>query len=374
MKVLMLFVFAAVLGAQTPAEIRIEQAQEAIRKAPDSPEALNALALALARRARETSDPIYHERAEGAIARSLELAPGNIEGLKLRAWVLLGRHAFARALEVAKAVNRRVPDDVLTYGLLTDAYVELGRYREAEQAAQWMLDLRPGNIPGVTRGAYLRELFGDLEGAIEFLRIALQRTRPEETEDRAWMLTHIGHLHLLRGDLDRAEHALGQALQLFPGYHYALANLAKVKLARRRYEEAVELLRRRYQAAPHPENLFDLGAALHQAGRSQEAAATLAAFGKAARAEMDSDDNANRELIFYYLDYAGKPKEALRIAEREIGRGQDVQTLDAYGWALYKNGRRDKAREQIGRALAVGVRDPRILRHAESIKRQAADD
>ena len=30
-----------------------------------------------------------------------------------------------------------------------------------------MLDLRPGNLPGLTRAAYLRELFGDLDGSVE---------------------------------------------------------------------------------------------------------------------------------------------------------------------------------------------------------------
>ena len=30
-----------------------------------------------------------------------------------------------------------------------------------------MLDMRPGNVPGLTRAAYLRELFGDHERAVE---------------------------------------------------------------------------------------------------------------------------------------------------------------------------------------------------------------
>lgn len=37
-----------------------------------------------------------------------------------------------------------------------------------------MLDLRPGNVPALTRGAYLRELYGYTEAAIEFLQRAYQ--------------------------------------------------------------------------------------------------------------------------------------------------------------------------------------------------------
>ena len=54
-------------------------------------------------------------------------------------------------------LNKRMPDDVLVYGFLTDANVELGNYEEAEKACNWMLKLRPGNIPALTRAAFLRD-------------------------------------------------------------------------------------------------------------------------------------------------------------------------------------------------------------------------
>src|SRR5207244_1908307 len=84
--------------------------------APDNP-----LARALARRARETSDVGFYAQAEDALKRSLDLAPGNLDGEKIHVWLLLGRHEFAAALDAAKALNKRVPDDVLIYGFLTDA-------------------------------------------------------------------------------------------------------------------------------------------------------------------------------------------------------------------------------------------------------------
>ena len=82
----------------------------------------------------------------------------------MRVWVLLGKHQFAAALELARSLNKEIPDDVQVYGFLTDALVELGNYKEAEEACQWMLDLRPGNVAALTRASYLRELFGDIEG------------------------------------------------------------------------------------------------------------------------------------------------------------------------------------------------------------------
>jgi Flp pilus assembly protein TadD len=52
----------------------------------------------------------------------------------------------------------------------------------------------------------------------------------------------------------------------------------------------------------------------------------------------------------------------------EVARRQDVYTLDAYAWALHVNGRHREARESIGRALAVGIKDPEVLARADVIE------
>lgn len=360
--------------APSPAAARIEAAERKIAAAPDAFAHWNALALALAQRAREASDPSYYNKALDALKRSFQLAPGNFEGEKIRVWALLGRHEFSAALELAKALNRRAPDDVQVYGFMADAHIELGHYAEAEKAAQWMLDLRPGNVAGLARGAYLRELFGDLDGAVEFMTEAYARTPPGEVEDRAWILTQVAHLQRLLGRLGAAERLLGEALRLFDDYHYALAELGRVRMAQARHAEAARLLETHYRLAPHPENLFLLGEALEKAGERERARSVFVDFEAAARKEMDGPDNANRELIFYYADHAARPEEALRLARREIAERQDVYTRDAYAWALFQCGRQEEARSEIEAALAVGVRDPKILGHAEAIhaRREAA--
>jgi len=139
----------------SPAERSIAQARKLIEKKPNDFEAYNALALALSRRARETSDVTFYTQGEEWLQKSFAIAPDNFDGQKIRVWLLLGKHEFADALDAAKKLNEKMPDDVMLYGFLTDANVELGNYKDAETAAQWMLDLRAGNMPGVTQGAYL---------------------------------------------------------------------------------------------------------------------------------------------------------------------------------------------------------------------------
>lgn len=354
-------------GRSTPAQVRITQARSALEKHPDYPQAYNDLALALARRARETGDPAFHEQAEEALRASFRLQPGNFEGLKVQCWLLLGKHEFAKARALARELNRRSPDDVLVYGYLADANAELGNYEEAEAAAQWMLDLRPGNIPGLTRAAYLREIHGDVAGALELMRNAYDQTDPGELEDRAWLLTQLGHLHLVSGEHRQAESALTEALRLFPRYHYALGGLGTLRMEQQRWAEAAELFEQRYALAPHPENLYPLAEALEHAGRSREARNAFRTFERQALRESEGVDNANRELIFYYIEHANRPAQALRLAERESARRQDIHTLDAYAWALHANGRDREAQSQLERVLKAGTREPLIQSHARAL-------
>jgi tetratricopeptide (TPR) repeat protein len=357
----------------SPAQLGIAQAQRLIDKNSKDFEAYNALALALARRARETSDSNLYTQGEQALQKSFAISPGNYDGARIQVWLLLGKHEFAAAREEAIKLNKRVPDDVMVYGFLTDSNVELGNYGEAENAAQWMLNIRPGNLPGMTRAAYLRELFGDTDGAVELMEMALNSTPPSEAEDRAWITTQIAHLKLATGNTADAEELLQQALDAFPGYHYALGTLAKVRIQQHRYDDAVTLLQQRYHAAPHAENLFELAEALQLLGHTTEAKQAFSQFEQKSLAENNRADNSNHELVFYYADHAKEPAKALAVAQLEIARRHDVFTLDSYAWALYVNGQYREAQEQIHKALSVGIQSATLFRHAGEIALKSGD-
>ncbi|HLW77066.1 MAG TPA: hypothetical protein VKS01_08765 [Bryobacteraceae bacterium] len=353
--------------ALTPAQIGIQKAEAQIAKQPDHFAYYNALAMAYARRARETSDVTYYTKAEDTLKQSFKLSPDNFEALKTQAWLLLGRHEFAKARAVAIRLNKMNADDVTVYGYLADANAELGNYQEAVDAAQWMLNIRPGNVPGLTRAAYLRELHGDFSGAIDLMQNAYDSTPFQETEDRAWLFTQVAHLNYLSGDLRKAETFANGALGLFPNYHYAVGTLAQICIAQKRYGEAVDLLQKRFQAAPHAENEFALAQALALAGRAQDANRAFADFEKKSLGESTFADNSNHELVAYYLDYANQPERALKIATLELTRRHDAYTLEAYARALAATGNRRDAESEMQKALAFGLKDPKVLEHARSI-------
>jgi predicted Zn-dependent protease len=354
-------------------EIDIAEARKAVLEKPAQYASYNLLATALVRRAQENGDSNDYAEAESAVKKSLELSPNNFETEKIEVSILLGEHEFPVALEAAKKLNKKTPDDVMVYGMLTDANVELGNYGDAENSAQWMLNLRPGNLPALTRAANLRELFGDAEGAYELMSLADQSTPPTDVQERAWALTQMGHLRFESNDGDGAEKLLQQALTTLPEYSAALTELAQMRIAQGRYQDAVDLLKERGQSSARPGDRYELAEALQFAGHDVEAKKTFAEFEIKALTQSGKRDNANHELVFYYLDHAHQPAKGLKIAEQEYAWRHDVYTVDAYAWALHSNGQDVEARKQIETALAVGIRDARMFRHAGVIALKSGD-
>ena len=361
-------------NAATPAEQKISWAEAAIKAHPDHSQPYNDLAVAYVQRVRETADPGYYVQADGALQKSLQTTPDNLEGEKARLMILLGRGEYAQALGRAKALNKKTPDDVLLYGFIADAAMALGEYGEAEEAAQWMLDMRPGNVPGLLRGAALRRLYGDARGATDFFSQAYLQMGPTQTEELAWTLTQMADLQFSIGDIEGSKKLLDSALQQFPGYYAALEALARVQTARQHDSEAVDLLRQRNLKFPTAASRYALAQALERAGQAREADLAYADFAATALRLIDSSENANRELTFYYLGRGHNPTEALRIAQLEITKRHDVNTLDVYAWALCGNGRYQEAQKQIAIALAVGVREAKMFYHAGVIDARLHDD
>jgi len=157
---------------------------------------------------------VYLKDAENALAQGLKLDAQDFQLQRTQVALMLSRHEYVRARERATILNKRTPDDVMTYGYLAEAEIALGQYPEAEMNAQWMLNMRPNNIPGLVTGAKLRTLYGDAHGAIEFLSLAYSETSPAEVEDLAWIGNQIASIQIESGQIDAAEQTLTQADQL----------------------------------------------------------------------------------------------------------------------------------------------------------------
>ncbi len=220
---------SATLLHQSPAEQRIAAARQEISADPKKAEAYNELANAYLKRARETDDAKWLSDAEAALARGFNLDSGDFSLQKTQVALMLARGEFAQAKEKATQLNRRTPDDVMVYGYLAEAQIGLRDYDAAEKNAQWMLNMLPNNIPGLMIGAKLRRVFGDPQGATEFLNLAYTETSPTEVEDLAWIANQIAEIDIDTGNAGAAVAVLEQAEQTFPQYPYTERNLARAR-------------------------------------------------------------------------------------------------------------------------------------------------
>ncbi len=346
----------------SPAEQQIAQARTDLQAHPSRVKSLNALAVALTRRARETGDVHYYEEAAQALEQARRAAPDDPATARIAAWVAMGQHQFAAAYEQTRRCERRHGADPWTLSIMGDALMELGRYGEAETTYQRMVDMKPGPI-AYSRVAYLRELRGDVQGAEAMMRMAYAATRAEESEDRAWIQVQIAHLRRLSGDSKGAESAYRSALSEFPGYHYALAGLAELTLELGRAAESLDYAARAIEAAPHAERYLILADAQRALGHEAEARAAEETFERLALANVGNTDNENHDLVLFYLERRPDPAHALQIARLEATRRQDIHTLDRLAVALEANGRRHEAARIMKRVREVGSPDPLIAAH-----------
>jgi tetratricopeptide (TPR) repeat protein len=338
----------------------IHSARERIAREPKHPDGYNDLALALARKERETGDPEFLQQADDAVASSLRIQPANFEGRKARVAIRLRQHRYEDALEEALALNQQTPDDNALYGFISEAQIALGNYKEAEAAVQRMIDLRPVNGPGMERGAVIRELIGYPEAALDWWNSALHLMADRDSEARAFILTQMARIHRETGKYEAAGGYAQQALTLVPGYPPGLEELARILIDQDKGSEAAPLLRRRLKAGPSV-------AALYWLARAEDSAMAGAEFEKAASGAEGS------ALLIRYLTEHGRAAQAVEAGRAAAKRHHDLFTLDAYAWALFQSGKPVEAKEQMARALAPGMRDAELFYHAGAIAKAAGD-
>ena len=355
------------VGQITPADRLIIQAQAGIKQRPDLYNGYNMLAVAYMQKARETGDFNFNARAEAALAQSTKLAPENFDALKLQSKLLITYHRFGEALPMARRAVEQKPTDYEARGTLVDALVELGHYDEARKAVQAMIDVRPYTA-SFARASYLRSLYGDTEGAIEAMRLAVQSANPGNLEELAWCRVHLGDELMNAGKLVDAEREYDHALFIFPNYHLALAAKARARLAAGDTDGAIEFNKRALERVPMPEAAIALGDIYTKLGRTDEARKQfeLVEFVEKTGA---SGGTYSRLLIVFWADHDMKLDEALAAARRERESRADIYTSDALAWCLYKKGQHAEAKTAIDEALRLGTRDAAINYHAGMIYR-----
>ena len=344
---------------------QIRSLQERLQAYPNDWQSYSQLGLAYLQKARETGDPVYYQKTEEALDKALSFQPDDYASISARGALALARHEFALALEWGEKAKEINPDRIYAYGVITDAQIELGRYEEAIETLQTMVNLRP-DMSSYSRISYVRELHGDMEGAQELMQLAVDSGTPN-AESTAWVRTQLANLYLNTGDLKQAELEYRRTLQDRPNYVYALAGLGRVRAAQGNMKEAIKLLDQAASIMPLPEFVIALGD-LYQASGQQEKAdqqyelvAAIETLYRANGVDMDM------EIALFRADHGQNLEETLVLARKAYANRPSIHAADALAWALYKTGNYEEAQTYSEEALKLGSKDSLKLFHAGMI-------
>lgn len=359
------------LDQRSDGEKAIAVAQARLTDAPDDPKALAGLATAYLIRVRETADPSYYAKADGLIARAIALAPNDADIVITAGSLALSRHEFASALRFGEQATRLAPFRPAAYGVLTDAQVELGRYDEAVVSAQRMVDLHP-ELASLSRVSYLRELHGDIPGALDSMRRALEASA-QRGEASAFVEAQIGNLLFATNDLDGADRAYESSTHRLEGYVYGLAGRARVRAARGDLSGAAALYEDAARRLPVPDVVIALGdvyARLGDRARAEQQYALVTAMEQLLAA---NGVRVDADLALFDLDRGIGNANALAAVRAEYAVRASTPVEIILAWAEYKNGDIAAAQRHAIDALRLGSRDPLVLYRAGVIADSAGD-
>lgn len=338
-----------------------------IKKNPSDIKSLATLAAIYLQEARSSGNYSYYDKAGmNCVNAILKKDAGNFEALTFRALIYLSQHHFAEGLKAATQIEKIYSYNAFVYGILLDANVELGNYKAALDDADKMVSIRP-DIRSYSRISYLREIYGDIPGAIDAMKLAVE-AGATGTESTEWARVQLGKLYEQLGEMQYAEMHYTIALDNRPGYPYALAGLARIAVSKKDFLKAIQL----YQQADASSNDYSFREALVEvyklAGDKQKAASVanqiIADMEKAAEAMAKGDSSghyADREMAYAYLAVDNYDKAIDHALLEYNRRPNNIDANETVAWMYYKKGDFAKAQSYIKTALQTDCKNPTLL-------------
>jgi tetratricopeptide (TPR) repeat protein len=316
--------------------------------------------------------PYYYPAVLKILDGILYLNPKSFEATTFKASVKMSQHQFAEARELAETARKINPDNAYVYGVLVDANVELGFYKDAILMSDKMQALKP-SLESYSRASYLREIYGDFKGSISAMKLAVEAGMPG-SEPFCWSKNTLGHLYESTGQLKEAQQQYDDILVSRPSYAFAYRGQARILKATKQYDKALEILEKAAKIMPefsfHEEmaEIYDLQGNHEKALNKYEEVALM----------LDEDAKSGHavdlELCKLYTK-SGQFDLAQKHGMIEFKkRPRNIDVNHAMAVLSFKINDFKKAKEYISVAMSTGSKDPELLNDASKIERTLANN
>ncbi len=340
--------------------------QNAVAKIRNNPKDLTSrlsLAEVLMQEARVSGEHGYYYPAAltviDEVLKETPDAPTQYRALLDKGSVLLSLHQFQAAKKIgeeALAINATSADG---YGVMIDANVETGDYASAVSYADKMVSIRP-DLRSYSRISYLREIHGQVQGAIDAMKLAVAAGYPG-TEQTEWARLTLGNLYERYGKADSALLQYEMALSYRPNYPFAIGAMASHFASQGNYKLADSLNQVAMGLIP------EVSFIVHQAKWDKDRGMQdkIRQSGKEILAMMADDEKAGHkmglELSKVQLDLLEDPKAALQAAQTEYEtRPENIDVNKQLAEIYFFQGDMGKAQEHLTKAMRTGSQDPEL--------------
>lgn len=347
------------------AKASIQTLQNDIRKRPGDQKKKFLLALAYMQEARVTGEhPHYYPLASDLLDDVVESEPADknllFEAMVAKATVQLSLHQFEEALRTAHRAEKIDTTTASLYGVYCDAYVELGDYENAIAAADRMTSIRP-DIRSYSRISYLREIHGDMPGAIDAMKEAVASGVPG-LEQTAWARITLGGLHEAIGNLNEAEMQYRLALTERSHYAFAIGALGRIEAKRKNYYTSIELLKEALEIMPEFSFQHEMARVYKLTNENERAKSITQNLLKSLEEDQDAGHVVDLELANIHLDISEDIDEAHRYAIKEYKkRPKNIDVCKTMAKIQYKKNNLEEANKLIETASRTNKLDAEIL-------------